>query len=415
MIKEQGKDMNENIQQHNFSLSGYLYILIKWMRFLIINLLIVVAISTGIAFLIIKEYKATSTIMIPPDMQSGLGGLTGLLGGKTSIAALGSKMFGMSSNSSEDVMLGIMNSRTALTKVINEFDLMKYYDINDGNIDKALKELKGDFSTNSNEYGMIEVSVINKDPNVAADIANYFIRIADSLNIIYNSERAKNNRMFLEKRYLKNIEDLKIAEEGLYRFQKKYGIVAVPEQLEVAVKAAAEIEGMLTKKELEAYLLKGQYGDNSPQYQGVAAEVTLLKKKVQELKSSSDLGLTSNVFFAFKQLPDIAIQYLRTYREVQIQQSILEIVMPMYEQAKVEEQKSVPAVMVIDKAVPPQLKHSPKRAVIIVGIFFLVLFILIPFVFISEKAVQREKYDNPLQERLALFVRSIKKTYKLKN
>jgi tyrosine-protein kinase Etk/Wzc len=414
MIKEQGKDMNEKNQQQNFSLSDYLYILIKWKRFLIINLLIVVAMSTVIAFLIIKEYKATTTIMIPPESQSGIGGLTSLLGGKTSIAALGSKMFGMS-NTSEDVMLGIMNSRTALTKVINEFDLMKYYEINDGNIDKALKALKGDFSTTPNEYGMIEVSVINEDPQVAADVANYFIRLSDSLNIIYNTERAKNNRIFLEKRYLKNIEDLKKGEEELYKFQKKYGIVAVPEQLEVAVKAAAEIEGLLTKKELEAYLLKGQFGENSPQYQGVASEVALLKKKVQELKSSSDLGLTSNVSFAFKQMPDIAIQYLRTYREVQIQQSILEIVLPMYEQAKVEEQKSIPSVMVIDKAVPPQLKYSPKRLVIIVGFFFLVLFILIPFVFMSEKAVRKEKYDNPLQERLAIFVQSIKKLYKLKN
>lgn len=125
MIKEQGKEMDEIKQRQNLSLSDYLYILIKWKKFLLINLLAVLAISTAIAFLIIKEYKATTTIVVPPESQSGLGGLTTLLGGKSSIAALGSKMFGMS-NTSEDVILGIMNSRTALTKVINEFDLMKY-------------------------------------------------------------------------------------------------------------------------------------------------------------------------------------------------------------------------------------------------------------------------------------------------
>jgi tyrosine-protein kinase Etk/Wzc len=262
---------------------------------------------------------------------------------------------------------------------------------------------------------MIEVSVINEDPNVAAKIANYFIRLADSLNIIYNVERAKNNRIFLEKRYLKNREDLKKADEELYAFQKKYRIVAIPQQLEVAVKSAAEIEGMLTKRELEAYLLEGQFGKYSPQYQGIAAEVALLRKKVQELKNSSELGLTSNILFSFKQMPEIAIQYLRTYREVEIQQTILEFVMPMYEQAKVEEQKSIPAVMVIDTAVPPQLKYSPKRLVIILGFFFLALFILIPFVFMSESSARREKYDNPLQEQLTHLVQSIKKIYKLKN
>lgn len=102
---------------------------------------------------------------------------------------------------------------------------------------------------------MIEVSVINKDPNVAADIANYFIRLGDSLNIIYNVERAKNNRIFLEQRYVKNREDLKKADEELYAFQKKYGIVAIPQQLEVAVKSAAEIEGILTKKENGSVLI----------------------------------------------------------------------------------------------------------------------------------------------------------------
>jgi len=405
--------MNEMNQQKNLSMSDYLYVLVKWQRFLIINLLIVVAVTTLIAFLLIKEYKATTTIMIPPEMQSNLGGLTNLLGGKSSIAALGSKLLGTSS-ASEDVILGIMNSRTARTKVINEFGLMKYYDVDDGNIDKALKAFKSDFSTTSNEYGMIEVSVIHEDPKIAADEANFFIRLADSLNIIYNTEHARSNRLFLEKRYLQNREDLKKAEEELYAFQKKYRIVAVPEQLEVAVKAAAEIEALLIKKEMEAYLMEGQYGKNSPQYQGVATEVTLLKKKVQELKNSSEIGLGSNIFFPFKQMPELAIQYLRSYREVQIQQSILEFVMPMYEQAKVEEQKSIPSVIVVDKAVPPQLKNSPKRVVIIIGFSLLALFMLIPFIFIGEKAMRREAFDNPLQERMTHFIQSIRKLYKLK-
>ena len=62
--------------------------------------------------------------------------------------------------------------------------------------------------------------------------------------------------------------------------------------------------------------------------------------------------------------------------------------MPMYEQAKVEEQKSIPTIMVIDKAVPSQIKYSPKKSVIILGTFFLALFIFIPFIFFGEKSVK---------------------------
>jgi hypothetical protein len=35
--------------------------------------------------------------------------------------------------------------------------------------------------------------------------------------------------------------------------------------------------------------------------------------------------------------------------------------------------------------------------------------ILIPFVCTSEKAVRRDKFDDPLQEQLVLIVQSIKK------
>jgi capsule polysaccharide export protein KpsE/RkpR len=210
------------------------------------------------------------------------------------------------------------------------------------------------------------------------------------------------------------VVDLRNAENSLYNFQKKFGIVAVPEQLEVTVKAAAEIESELTKKEMQAYFTRQQYGDNSPQYKGVLAEMNLLKEKVQELKDSPDLSSTSNVLFPFKEMPNIAIKYLRTFREVKIQQEIQEIVLPMYEQAKVEEQKSIPTIMLIDKAVPPELKYSPKRSVIIIGTLFLVSFIFIPFIFIAEKAVNRTEFTNPLQIKGTNFIKKIVKIYKMR-
>ena len=403
--------MNEMKKTAGFS--DYIYILYKWKKFLFINLFSIAVITTGITFLISNQYKATATIMIPPDTQSAFGGLTSLLGGKSSIAAAGSKIFGVS-NTSEDVLLGIINSRTALVNVIKKFHLMEYYEIDDHNMDKVLKVFRSDIMADPNEYGMIEFSIVNKDPQTSARIANYLVTLVDSLNIKFNIQRAMTNKIFIEKRYLQNVSDIRKAEESLYEFQKKYGIVAVPEQLEVTVKAAAEIESQLIKKEMESYFVKQQYGENSPQYQGSLAEMNLLKKKVQELKNSTNLSSTSNVLFPFKEMPNIAIQYLRNYREVEIQQSILEIIMPMYEQAKVEEQKSMPTVMVIDRAVPPQLKDSPKRSAIIIGILFLFSFFFIPFVFVAEKAVNREGFQNPLQIKGANFSKKIVKIYKLK-
>ena len=170
----------------------------------------------------------------------------------------------------------------------------------------------------------------------------------------------------------------------------------VPDQLEVTFKAAAEVETMLMKKEMEASIIKDVYGDDSPQYQNALEEQNLLKSKVQELKSSKNLSALSNVLYPFKEMPDMAIQYLRAYREVELQQTIMEFILPMYEQAKVEEQKSIPTLLVIDKAIPPELKYSPKRAAIVLALFFLFSFILIPFVFWGENVFSREIHENPL-------------------
>lgn len=395
------------------SFSDYLYIFYKWKKFILINLSVVILISTIVAFLIPKEYRSTTTIMIPPDTQSGLGGLTSLLGGKTSLSAMGSRIFGLS-NTSEDVLLGILNSRNALVKVIDRFDLFNYYDIKEKNYDKVIKEFTADYSANPNEYGMIDISVINKDPKVASEIANYLAFLVDSLNIVYSIDRAKNNRLFIEKRYLKNIEDLKAAEDSLYKFQKKYGIVAVPEQLEVTVKAAAELESQLNRKEFEAFFIKQQFGENSPQSHLAEQEVNLLRKKVQELKNSSTLSNYSNVLFPFNTMPDIAIKYLRTYRDVQIQQSILEFVLPMYEQSKVEEQKSTPTILVIDEAVPPQLKYRPKRSLIILGPSLLMFLFMIPFVLWLERNYKLTEFTNPLVKKYHVIANNIYKFYRMK-
>lgn len=407
---------NSNRSENKPSISDYLYVLFKWKKFIIINLFIVILITVVVVLIVPKTYKATATIMIPPDSQSGLSGLGGLssfLGGKSSFAALGSKIFGMG-GASEDVILGIVNSRSTITKIIEKFNLIDYYDIDDNNIDKAIKAFSNDFSADVNEFEMIEVSIINKDAEVSADIANYIVKLVDSLNVDINIERAKNSRIFIEKRYKQNVEDLKSAEDSLYNFQRKFGIVVVPEQLEVTVKAAAEIEAELIKKEMASHFAKEIYGDNSPQYLGILAEINLLKKKVNELKNSTNLGESSNILYPFKEMPDIALGYLRAYREVEIQQSILEIVLPMYEQAKVEEQKSMPTLILIDKAVPPQLKHGPKRVVIVIGVFFLTSFFLIPFVFFGEKAFNREKFGNPLQAMHNSFMQRIVKYYRIK-
>jgi uncharacterized protein involved in exopolysaccharide biosynthesis len=392
-------------------LSDYLNILYKWKKLLFINMFFIIVLATVYSYLIPEKFKATSIVMVSATNQQGLGGLGSLLSGD--FASLSSQLLG-GSNPSLDLVFGILSSRTSLSNVINKFDLMEYYGIDDNNMDKTLKAFVKDVIFEPTDNGLIEVSVINEDPKVSAKIANYFVKLADSMYIELNIEQARNNRIFVEKRYKKNITDLRIAEDSLYFFQRKYGIVAVPEQIEISVKAAAELEAMYTQKQLTAELYKIEYGEDSPIYSSALSQAETIKKRINELKNKRDLSYPTNILYPFSKLPDLAINYFRAYREVEIQTKIMEFVLPLFEQAKVDEQKSIPTLIVIDKAVPPQWKDSPKKAFIILAAVFLGLFFHIVFLFRAEYSIEIPIKRNLVEEKEAKFFNWVKRFYRIR-
>ena len=97
-----------------------------------------------------------------------------------------------------------------------------------------------------------------------------------------------------------------------------------------------------------------------------------------------------------------------------MQTKLMEYILPMYEQAKVEEQKSIPTVIMIDKAAPPQLKYTPRRGLIILGLSFLGLFFLILVSLRAQSALVRENYQNPFEEKESRFFRKVAFFYRVK-
>jgi uncharacterized protein involved in exopolysaccharide biosynthesis len=111
-------------------------------------------------------------------------------------------------------------------------------------------------------------------------------------------------------------------------------------------------------------------------------------------------------------LPEIEKEFFRIKRELEVQSKLLEFTLPMYEQAVMEEQKNIPVITVIDKAFPPELKYSPKKAFIILSVFFLALFIHIPFVFRANKLITSTP-RNDFEIREQKFYNTLVKKYKI--
>src|SRR5674476_454417 len=93
--------------QKTSKISEFVYVLLKWKKFFIFNLTLIIVIASVYAFLLPNNYRATASLVIPPEANMGLSGLTGLMSGKSSASSIGTKLLGISSGS-EDVLLGCL-------------------------------------------------------------------------------------------------------------------------------------------------------------------------------------------------------------------------------------------------------------------------------------------------------------------
>jgi len=401
--------MNNKVA-NNPKLTDYLSILYNWKKFLIINFIIVAIISIIISFIIPVTYKSTATVMIPPSKDLGLGGLTNLLSSGTSALGMGAKLLGVT-NSNEDLLLGFLNSKSILKKVIKKYDLFEYYGIDEGEYDRLLDVFKGDLMFDPNEFGMIDISVVNKDPNVSADMANYFVGITDSINIHFNVEQARRYREFIEKKFLSIQDEIRIAEEEYYKFQKEFGVFDVPEQMKVGITAIFGLKSELIQKEILLNSLKGTVSKNSTFYLEIMNQINSLQSKINELYEGEN---DSGVLLPVKNLPELQLSYVRLFRELEIQNKILEYIYPVYEQAKLDEQKSIPTLIIVDKAVPPQLKYAPKRAFIVIAITFISFVFMLIIIFRTERLNDMFDQLNLIEKKEKAIYQKIIAFYKLR-
>ena len=85
---------------------------------------------------------------------------------------------------------------------------------------------------------------------------------------------------------------------------------------------------------------------------------------------------------------------------------MLEFIIPLYEQAKFDEQKEVPILQVIDYGVPPEKKSYPSRVLFSLIITFASLLIVFLIILIREIL---QNSDNPKIAMLRKEMRLIKK------
>jgi len=362
-----------------------------------------------LALILPKWYKASASVFPAENIEipTGVEGLGLLSRGFSAARALTS----FSGSPELDRYSAILKSKNLLDEVIREFDLVQVYDITKYPVENTRKELLANLEITVEPEGNITVAVYDKDPQRAADMANFFIDDLNRVNSGLLVQNARANREFIEKRYHKNLDDLAVAEDSLKSFQKRYGILALPQQAEASIKAVAELMGTIASKEIENRILERTVSPDHPSLVESRIELQELNRKVEEYRTGSGQKPGEmNVFVPFAKYPDLGAEYIHRFRDVEIQYKILQFVTPLYEQAKLDERRQTPSVLVLDRASPPERKAKPRISVF--GAIGLVLSSLIGLfaVFLREAFEKlRTKYPEHFQSFGSAFRRDREK------
>ena len=78
---------------------------------------------------------------------------------------------------------------------------------------------------------------------------------------------------------------------------------------------------------------------------------------------------------------------------MEVYTNILEFELPLYEQAKFQEQKDVPILQIIDSAIPPAKRSFPKRTLLAFLITFVLMMIVFVYILLKENKELSES-DN---------------------
>ncbi|HXI10239.1 MAG TPA: Wzz/FepE/Etk N-terminal domain-containing protein [Thermodesulfobacteriota bacterium] len=314
--------------------------------------------SVVVSLLLPKTYASTASVLPPQDDSTLAPTLLSQL--PSSLTGIASGLLGTSLTS--DTWVGILGSQTVRDEIIRRFNLREVY--GDDYIEDVRTDLGKAVTIDETKEGIVTVTVEDRDPKRAADMANAFIEELDRVNKKVATTSGGRIRVFVKRRLEETEKDLAGAEEEIKAFQEKNGAVRLDDQSKAIIDAIGAVKGQLMAKEVELQTLLSYATPNNPNVQVLSASVSELKGQLRDLEQGKRVKGKS-IFIPTDKFPDLTLQYARLLRDAKVQETLFELLTQQYEMARIQEAKDSPTVQVLDTAKPAEKKAGPKRTLIV--------------------------------------------------
>lgn len=350
---------------------------------LLIGLPLLIAGVTAVATLFMDDIYKSSASLLPAEQRTM--GIESLLGGR--LGGLAGNLIGGRRSSPFDRYQVLLNSESVKMRVIEEFNLMENYELADHRfpLTETMRMLDDHTNFRGQSEGNFLIEVWDKDPERARQMVLFYIDILNDFNNEISMREATAYREFVEQRYNRAFQEVDSLRFRLADFQRRFGVFDLPEQVVAYFSILGELTVEQVQAELAVDLLENTVGTSNTAYLQARQRLNAIQRNLNRTLVRSD---ENPLFLQLEQLPDIGIEYFELLQNIELQTEILKFIVPMYEQALLEEQKALPAVSIVDAPRIAERKDKPFRTLIVAAAFlssFLILTVLLIAVYTYRK------------------------------
>jgi uncharacterized protein involved in exopolysaccharide biosynthesis len=372
---------------------------------LLINWKTIIKLTLGAAFVIFFylwlispiTYNAPVTVL-PPAETDQISGLGSLISG----SGVGDFLTGKFAPGNSQLFIQILKSRTAAEYVIRKNNLLEFY--NEETEYEVIRKLQNDLAMDLSKEGIITLSVnvstgfipkLFSDTDsikiLSANISNSFIEALDSINREKVSYRAKRAREYIEAQLQQTKIELDSAEIKLMQFQKKNKTISLPEQLTSVIESAAKLKAEIVNTEIEIALLEPNSKPDNRSLLALRKKLSQLQREYEKFDIDSD-----DYLVAFSNVPELGMQLSKLLRTVKIKNEVYILLQQQYYKERIQENRDVPTIDVLDEAIPPRKQVSPRivYSTFVSSIF--VLLIVSLFFVVREKKISIFKKEKSI-------------------
>ena len=179
--------------------------------------------------------------------------------------------------------------------------------------------------------------------------------------------------------------------------QEATGLIQPDAQGKAIIAAIAGLQARVIQMEAEISGMGSFATPQNPDYLKAKHELASLRSQLADMQKKHNIRFDGDVLVPTGNIPEAGLDYVRKAREVKYQEELFGLLAKQYELAKLDEAKDAAIIQVVDRAVPPDRKSNPKRALITVLVGIVATFLAVLWAFVREAYEQAD--SDPEQSK----------------